>query len=137
MPLPPQKPKPKRVLSVIDDAPAAPPPRGSGRLKVQSFDEPLADPATAHAADPGVPVNQSSRAVNPRKQYPMHFDLLMRDLYERKEVPEHWQVVAAEEVRLDETNMDVEFTIVDNRTNAVVRRCVQVQAGKLSKIIDR
>jgi hypothetical protein len=108
---------------------------------VQSFDEPMAappaaPPSTAHAADPGVPVNRSSRAVNPRKQYPMHFDLLMRDLYQRGEVPEHWQIIAAEEVRLDETNMDVAFTLVDNRTNSVRRRCVEVQRGKLLRISD-
>jgi hypothetical protein len=136
MPIPPRKPKPK--LSVIDDQPTPQaPPSGGARVRVENFDEHPVPLSNANAADPGVPVNGSSRAVNPRKQYPMHFDLLMRDLYERKQEPEQWQVVAAEEVRLDEMNMDVEFTIVDKRTNAVVRRCIQVQAGKLSKISDR
>jgi hypothetical protein len=134
--------KPKLTLPVIDDS-ADRPIRSSGHVKVVSFDDidlktPAAEPPrAAGAADPGVPVNHSSRAVNPRKQYPLHFDLLMRDLYQRGDIPEHWQIIAAEEIRLDETNMDVEFTVVDNRTNAVVRRCVQVQAGKLLRISER
>jgi hypothetical protein len=81
------------------------------------------------AVDPGVPVNTAIRTVNPLKKYPVHFDLLMRDLVQRGAVREHWQVVMAEEVRLDETDMDQAFTLVDDRTKAVLRRRVDVQNG--------
>jgi hypothetical protein len=146
MTIPPKRgvggPPAKRTLPVIDDAAPAveQPTRSIGRVKVESFDDAKAPPppaAPTASADPGTPVNAASRAVNPRKQFPMHFDLLMRDLFQRGEVPEHWQVIAAQEARLDELNWDVEFTVVDNRTNGVVRRCVEVQAGKLSRISDR
>jgi hypothetical protein len=61
----------------------------------------------------------------------------MRDLMKRGETPEHWRVIATEEVRLDEMNFDVEFTLLDQRTKAVTRRRVDVQQGKLQRISDR
>jgi hypothetical protein len=81
-------------------------------------------------------VNPFSRAVNPRQQYPLHFDLLMRDIFSLGLVPEKWQVVAADEVRLDENGMDVEFTLVEQGTNLVRRRRVEVQHGSLRRICD-
>ncbi len=92
--------------------------------------QPQSEAAPGSAA-PGEPVNPFSRAVNPRLQYPLHFDLLMRDLFARGLVPEHWQVVAADEVRLDETGMDVEFTLLEVGTERLWRRRVDVQHGKL------
>ena len=86
------------------------------------------------AAHPGTPGNPFSRAVNPRLPYPLHFDLLMRELYALGLVPEQWQIAAADEVRLDESGMDVEFTLVEPKSN-LVRRCrVDVQEGKLRRI---
>jgi hypothetical protein len=133
----PPKPKPKPKLSVIDEsaAPTDAATQGGGKVRVEDFENPSAAPT--RSADPGVPVNKSSRAVNPRKQFPLHTDLLMRDLFNRGQVPEQWQIVAAEETRLDETNWDVEFTIMDTKTNAVVRRVIEVQGGKLSRVVDR
>lgn len=94
--------------------------------------EPL-PPAEASDA-PGEQVNPLSRAVHPREQYPLHFDLLMRDLYQRNLSPEEWQVISADEVRLDEFGMDVEFTLLRNGTNHVWRRRVDVRHGKLLAI---
>jgi hypothetical protein len=92
-------------------------------------------PATAAgAATPGVPVNPLSRAVNPRLQYPLHFDLLMRDLFAHGMQPEKWQVIAAEEVRLDESGMDIEFTMAEHGSDRVMRSRVDVQHGKLLRI---
>jgi hypothetical protein len=88
------------------------------------------------AATEGTPVNPVSRAVHPREQYPLHFDLLMRDLFSLGITPEEWQVIAAEEVRLDEDGMDVDFTLVHASSNQVRRRRVEVQQGKLLRIQD-
>jgi hypothetical protein len=123
-------------LPVMDDAPQQSARPVSGKLQLEDVEN-VKPPPPSGSADAGTPVNKASRAVNPRKQYPMHFDLLMRDLYERKEVPEQWQVVAADEVRLDERNWDVEFTLTDSKSSVVVRRRVEIQDGKLSKITER
>jgi hypothetical protein len=93
---------------------------------------PKADGAASH----GVPVNPLSRAVQPKDQYPLHFDLLMRDIFSCGIPPEEWQVIAAEEVRLDEEAMDVEFTLLKPSTNQVRRRRVEVRQGYLLRIID-
>jgi hypothetical protein len=86
------------------------------------------------AQDPGIPVNPFSRAVNPKLQYPLHFDLLMHELYQRGLVPEHWHIAAAEEVRLDEGGMDVEFVLVEHRGDIMRRVRVDVQEGRLQRI---
>src|SRR3954470_3124922 len=78
-------------------------------------------PAPA-AADPGKPVNPSSRAVNPRLQYPLHYDLMMRDLLARGQTPGEWQVITADVARLDDTGLDIEFTLLRTAHNSVVRR---------------
>lgn len=91
-------------------------------------------PAAPGAANPGTPVNPFSRAVNPREQYPRHFDFLMKDLYERGMVPEQWKVLAADEVRLDEGGMDIEFTLVEHQGDTVRRVRVDVQEGRLLRI---
>lgn len=134
MPIPP----PRRRPAAAAVAPKA------KRIQVESFDDsdrvetpPEPPPVAPGASNAGVPVNTSSRAVNPRKQYPLHFDLLMRDALARGEVPESWQIIAAEEIRLDDMNMDVQFTMLDAKTNAVTRRCIEVQAGRLSRISER
>jgi hypothetical protein len=88
------------------------------------------------AATQGTPVNPLSRAVHPREQYPLHFDLLMRDIFHLGRAPEEWQVIAAEEVRLDEDGMDVDFTIIHVSTNQIRRRRVCVQQGRLVRILD-
>jgi hypothetical protein len=84
----------------------------------------------------GTQVNPSSQAVQPRLQFPLHFDLLMRELFIQGDAPDHWQVIAGDEVRLDEGGMDVEFTMLHISTNQVSRRRVNVQQGKLVSITD-
>jgi hypothetical protein len=98
---------------------------------IQGLSQPPRGAATA-----GTPVNPASRAVNPKEQYPLHYDLLMRDLYSLGLVPEQWKVVAADEVRLDESGMDVEFALVESKQDLVRRRRVNVQHGKLVAIRD-
>ena len=93
-------------------------------------------PVPDHAPPHGTPVNPFSRAVQPREQFPLHFDLLMRDLFKRGDTPEDWQVIAADEARLDEDGMDVEFTLLRAGTNQVWRRRVDVKHGKLVEIRD-
>lgn len=80
------------------------------------------------------PVNAFSNAVDPRKLYPSHFDHLMRSLYESGETPELWRVLDASETRLDETCMEVEFTLVRHGTDLVWRRWVLIDAGRLVAI---
>ena len=87
-------------------------------------------PAVGHA------VNPLSRAVLPKEQFPLHFDLLMRDLWSRGMSPEAFQVIAADEVRLDEDGMDVEFTLLRTGTDMVSRRRVDVRHGRLLSIRD-
>ncbi len=101
----------------------------------------VAPSPTAPAATPqdqtpsvGVPVNPFSHAVLPSEQYPLHFDLLMRDLYHRGLVPEDFQIIAADEVRLDEDGMDVEFTLLRRGTDLVLRRRVDVRHGRLISV---
>jgi hypothetical protein len=101
-----------------------------GQVRPVSAPLPPAAPSDA----PGEQVNPLSRAVHPREQYPLHFDFLMRDLYQRNLAPEEWQVIAADEVRLDEAGMDVEFTLLRGGTNHVWRRRVDVRHGKLLAI---
>jgi hypothetical protein len=93
-------------------------------------------PKADGSASQGVPVNPLSRAVHPRDQYPLHFDLLMRDIFACGIPPEEWQVIAAEEVRLDEEAMDVEFTLLRTSSNQIRRRRVEVRQGYLLRIID-
>lgn len=95
-----------------------------------------APPKADGSASQGVPVNPLSRAVHPKDQYPLHFDLMMRDMFSCGIPPEEWQVIAAEEVRLDEEAMDVEFTLLKPSTNQVRRRRVEVRQGYLLRIID-
>ncbi len=85
---------------------------------------------------PGRAVNPLSRAVHPREQYPRHFDFLMRDLFQRGEQPEQWQVIAADESRLDEDGMDIDFTLLRTGTDEVHRRRVVVRQAKLVAITD-
>jgi hypothetical protein len=87
-------------------------------------------PAVGHA------VNPLSRAVLPKEQFPLHFDLLMRDLWSRGMSPEDFQVIAADEVRLDEDGMDVEFTMLRTGTDLVYRRRVDIRHGRLLGIRD-
>lgn len=84
----------------------------------------------------GLPVNPLSRAVLPKEQFPLHFDMLMRDLWTRGHSPEDFQIIAADEVRLDEDGMDVEFTMLRLGTDAVLRRRVDVRHGRLVSIRD-
>jgi len=88
---------------------------------------PLDDPTPAA----GNQVNPLSRAVLPKEQYPLHYDLLMRDLWNRGMTPEAFQIIAADEVRLDEDGMDVEFTLLCSGTDKVFRRRVDVRHGRL------
>lgn len=87
-------------------------------------------PAAGHA------VNPLSRAVLPKEQFPLHFDLLMRDLWDRGMSPEAFQVIAADEVRLDEDGMDVEFTLLRVGTDSLWRRRIDVRHGRLLSIRD-
>jgi hypothetical protein len=119
MPIPPRRPDPRSLPTRIMDPPVALPP---------------APPPARNAQDPGEPVNVFSRAVDPRKQYPLHFDLLMRELYERGLVPEEWQVAVADEVRLDEDGMDIEFTLIEPKADLMRRIRVDVQQGKLLRV---
>ena len=64
--------------------------------------------------NPIQPVNAFSDAVDPRRLYPAHFDL-MRNLYHSGQQPERWRMLDAAEVRLDEDGMEVEFTLVQQR----------------------
>jgi hypothetical protein len=89
---------------------------------------------SAGAQNQGSAVNVFSRAVNPRTQYPLHFDFLMRDMYDRGFVPEEWQIIAADEIHLDEAGMEIEFTLVQKEQNILHRIRVDVQAGKLHRI---
>ena len=105
------------------------------QAKPQQQAEPL-PPAADLPPAPGVQVNPLSRAVLPKEQYPLHFDLLMRDLWSRGMSPEDFQVIAADEVRLDEDGMDVEFTLLRTGTDAVFRRRVDVRHGRMVSIRD-
>jgi hypothetical protein len=90
-----------------------------------------------HAAHAGTPVNPASRAVNPRLQYPRHVELLLLDLATHGQRPEEWQIIAADEVRFTDHRLDVEFTLVRTGTNAVLRRRVEVDHGRLLRISER
>ncbi len=110
----------------------------SRRVKSAPIPQQAPPPQTERPATPppGHAVNPLSRAVHPREQYPKHFDFLMRDLFQRGEQPEQWQVIAADESRLDEDGMDIDFTLLRTGTDAVQRRRVVVQRGKLVGIQD-
>lgn len=105
--------------------------RPSQRLRAHPI-LPAVDPTPAV----GLPVNPLSRAVLPKEQYPLHFDMLMRDLYQRGLTPEDFQVIAGDEVRLDEDGMDVEFTMIRRGTDLVMRRRVDVRHGRMIAIRD-
>jgi hypothetical protein len=100
----------------------------------------VSSPPLQYPADPtpaaGVPVNPLSRAVLPKEQYPLHFDLLMRDLYQRGMTPELFKIIAADEVRLDEDGMDVEFTLMETQSERLFRRRVDVRHGRLVTVRD-
>jgi hypothetical protein len=115
MPIPPQRPE-----SRVD-----------ARYRAQPIPKAL-DPTPAV----GHPVNPISQAVLPKEQYPLHFDLLMRDLFRRGLVPEDFHIIAADEVRLDEDGMDVEFTMLRRGTDLVLRRRVDVRHGRLITISE-
>jgi len=93
--------------------------------------------AAAAAAPPpvaGQPVNALSNAANPRSQYPAHVNFLMRDLYDRGLIPEEWQIVAADEIHLDEDGMTVEFTVLQRTENLMHRISIEVAGAKLVRI---
>src|SRR5687768_2443888 len=94
--------------------------RRSSRPEARQPAEPIPQPEDLTPAA-GTPVNPLSRAVLPKEQFPLHFDLLMRDLWSRGMSPEDFQVIAADEVRLDEDGMDVEFTLLCRGTELVSR----------------
>ncbi len=97
--------------------------------------KPLPPPPTGPgAATSGTPVNPFSRAVHPKHLYPVHFDLLMRHIYQQGLVPERWLVVSADETRLDDRGMDVDFTLTEHGTDSLHRCKVEVQDGKLRRI---
>jgi hypothetical protein len=98
--------------------------------------QPLPPPPIDATPAAGQPVNPVSRAVLPKEQFPLHFDLLMRDLWSRGLSPEDYQIIAADEVRLDEDGMDVEFTLLRSGTDMVLRRRVDVRHGRLIGIRD-
>ena len=109
------------------------------RLQRRSVEPVMRSPAAKAgdaSAQAGHEVNPLSRAVHPREQFPLHFDLLMRELYSLCIPPEEWQAIAAEEVRLDEDGLDVEFTLINNKDNHVRRRRVEVRQGALMRIRD-
>ncbi len=112
-----------------------PPRRPDPRSHVRPNSPPIPQQVDATPAV-GLPVNPLSRAVLPKEQYPLHFDMLMRDLYQRGLAPEDFQVIAADEVRLDEDGMDVEFTMLRRGTDAVQRRRVDVRHGRMISIRD-
>jgi len=92
-------------------------------------------PATAAVPPaPGQPVNALSNAANPRGQYPAHVNFLMRDLYDRGLIPEEWQIVAADEIHLDEDGMTVEFTVLQRQENLMHRIAIEVCGGMLVRI---
>jgi len=93
-------------------------------------------PAGAAGPPPAVgqAVNALSNAANPRSQYPAHVNFLMRDLYDRGLIPEEWQIVAADEVHLDEDGMTVEFTVLQRQENLMHRIAIDVAGAKLVSI---
>ena len=109
--------------------------RRSAQPKASPPAEPIPQPEDSTPA-PGHAVNPLSRAVLPKEQFPLHFDLLMRDLWDRGMSPEAFQVIAADEVRLDEDGMDVEFTMLRVDTDSLWRRRVDVRHGRLLSIRD-
>jgi hypothetical protein len=109
--------------------------RRSSRPEPRQPAEPIPQPEDPTPAA-GNAVNPLSRAVLPKEQFPLHFDLLMRDLWSRGMSPEDFQVIAADEVRLDEDGMDVEFTLLRVGTDMVSRRRVDVRHGRLLAIRD-
>jgi hypothetical protein len=94
---------------------------------------PLGQPAPA-IEKAKTPVNPFSNAVDPSKLYPLHLELLMRDLHTIGEVPEKWRVLDATETRLDEHGMEIEFTLVRKGTDLVWRRSVLISGGRLVRI---
>jgi hypothetical protein len=110
-------------------------PRRNSQPQLRPTAQPLPQPEDPTPAA-GHPVNPVSRAVLPKEQFPLHFDLLMRDLWTRGMSPEDFQIIAADEVRLDEDGMDVEFTLLRIGTDAVFRRRVDVRHGRMVGIRD-
>jgi hypothetical protein len=78
--------------------------------------------------NPIQPVNALSNAVDPRRLYPAHFDL-MQNLYHSGQQPERWRALDAAEVRLDEDGMEVEFTLVQHGADLVWHGSVLRAAG--------
>lgn len=111
-------------------------PRRNSQPQARPPAEPIPQPPEDVTPAVGHQVNPLSRAVLPKEQFPLHFDMLMRDLWNRGMQPEDFQVIAADEVRLDEDGMDVEFTLLRVGTDAVFRRRVDVRHGRLLGIRD-
>jgi hypothetical protein len=101
------------------------------------FEQILDDSSAESEQAAGVSVNDFSRAVLPKEQFPFHFECLMMDLHRRGISPESWQVISGDEVRLDEDGMDVEFTLLKVGTDHLWRRRINVQRGRLISIIER
>ena len=87
-----------------------------------------------HENNPIQPVNACSSAVDPRRLYPAHFDL-MRNLYHSGQQPERWRMLDAAEVRLDEDGMEVEFTLVQHGTDRCGTAASWSAPGQLVRIV--
>ena len=76
--------------------------------------------------------------VDPRKRYPTHVEALIRELRAQGQQPEHWRVLDAIEIRLDEMAQEVEFTLIQHVEGSdddlVWRRRVLASFGKVLKI---
>lgn len=79
-------------------------------------------------------VNAFSSISDPRKLYPLHFDALMRDLFQQGQQPEQWRCLDAHETRLDEDGCEVEFTLIQHGTDLVWRRRVLVACGQVLRV---
>ncbi len=94
---------------------------------------PLAAPGAAEA---GTPVNPYSRAVDPRLQYPQHYQFLYRDFSAIGVGPQVWKVIAADPIHHEDGGLDVEFTLLKAGSNLVRRRRVVVRHGRLLRITE-
>jgi hypothetical protein len=88
------------------------------------------------AATTGNPVNVYSRAVDPRLQYPQHFQFLYRDFSAIGVGPQVWKVIAADAIPHEDGELDVEFTLLKAGSNLVRRRRVVVRNGRLMRITE-
>lgn len=88
------------------------------------------------AASAGTPVNPYSRAVDPRLQYPQHYQFLYRDFSAIGVGPQVWKVIAADAIPHEDGEFDVEFTLLKAGSNLVRRRRVVVRNGRLMRITE-